>query len=435
MRWGLLLRGLSALILCASLSVAYGGAPEAVVVYSGNLDGELAPCGCSAEGELGGILRQATVIEQFRRESPTAFLISSGGLLSSATPRDRLKSEYILKAIAALGYDAMGIQWQDLAYGTRFLARTSVPWVVSNAAQSSGFSKHRMIRRAGTTMAFFAWLDPEKGQPDAHGHQGAMARDDSRAIIQAARRAKRQGAITVLSTELPLEKVQARLPLRDVDLLLVRAAYEAYGTPRMVGHTLVLQPGSRGTRLARVSLRMNKAGRIADWKQEVIELSPSVPDSPRFLDWYAEYNAKVKEAYLVVAQIKKSQELGQSPYAGAQPCQACHPREFATWSQSAHAEAYERLEKVGKAFDPDCITCHVVGFDKPGGFIDKSSTPKLVGVQCESCHGQSRDHVAARGADPVGNSSWSKGQICGQCHIAPHSPAFALNEYWARIAH
>ena len=83
------------------------------IIYSGNLDGELEPCGCSRDGDLGGIKRRGTIIDELRKTLPQLFLISSGGLIVSRATTDRLTGEYILKGFAALDYDAIGVQWQD----------------------------------------------------------------------------------------------------------------------------------------------------------------------------------------------------------------------------------------------------------------------------------------------------------------------------------
>lgn len=37
--------------------------------------------------------------------------------------------------------------------------------------------------------------------------------------------------------------------------------------------------------------------------------------------------------------------------------------------------------------DANCLPCHTTGYGEPGGFVSVAKTPKLVGIQCEVCHG------------------------------------------------
>ena len=151
--------------------------------------------------------------------------------------------------------------------------------------------------------------------------------------------------------------------------------------------------------------------------------------------WYEEYNARVRDQYEQSVVLRKAREGGESPYAGEQMCQNCHEQEHAIWSKTRHAEAFYTLQDVNKAFDPNCIVCHTVGFDKAGGFIDPDTTPSLMHVQCESCHGAAREHAASGGVKPVAHAAWSNTQICAQCHTQPHSPRFDFDSYWPKIAH
>ena len=203
----------------------------------------------------------------------------------------------------------------------------------------------------------------------------------------------------------------------------------------MVGKTLVLQPGSRGMRLGRVDIELDTHGRIASYHHQIIALPKSVPDDPRLKDWYADYTKHIKENYAHMVALRKAQASGKTPYAGDEPCKYCHQDAFAKWRKSRHAKAFSALEDVNKSFDPNCLQCHTLGFNKPGGYIDMDATPTLTNVQCESCHGAARDHVKSGGIKPVANADWKPVEMCAQCHTQPHSPSFNFDKYWPRIMH
>ncbi len=420
--------------LALSIGVAWAG-DEVTIIYSGNTDGELEPCGCSEEGNLGGILRRATTIDRLRRQHPDLFLVSSGGLLASVSPQDRLTGEYILKGLAQLDYDAFGLQWQDLAYGDDFIQRDGLNWVSSNH-RHEGVAKERLIRRGGQLLAFFSWLDPAGDPALAMGGGGsASVSTETDELAQALKVAQASGALTMLATSLPLAQAQAQLPLDHVDILVIESAYEEYGEPQRLGNMVVLQPGSRGMRLGHLTLQRAADGRIASFRHEVIKMPKSVEDAERLLPWYKEYNAKVKETYLARSALRRSLESGESPYASEEACASCHADEHESWWDTPHAGAYEKLEDVNKAFDPNCVGCHTVGYEQPGGFIDMDTTPQLAGVQCENCHGAAARHVKSGGSEAVANASWPAEQMCAQCHVQKHSPSFSFDRYWPRIKH
>ena len=413
---------------------ASAAADELTLIYSGNLDGELEPCGCSPQGDLGGLLRRATLIDHLRAEVPNLFLISSGGLMSGFAANGRLTNEFILKGFSMLDYDAVGVQWADLTYGAELAALYPLPWVASNW-RGEQFAEQQSLLRGGQQMHFFAWLDPDTAPDKAMQGDHAQAGEDTAALAAALAQSRGEGALTVLSTTLDLKSAERRLPLKDVDVLLIRANYEEYGEPQRRGRSLVLQPGSRGMRLGRVDIQRGADGRIADWHHEVIAMPTTIPDSARLEAWYGEYNSKIKEAYEQSVALRKAQETGQTPFAGEAECKTCHQPAYDKWSASRHAQAFSALEDVNKSFDPSCIQCHTVGFKEAGGFIDIDLTGNLMNVQCESCHGAARAHVASAGAKPVANQGMPGPQMCAQCHTQPHSPAFDFNKYWPRIAH
>ncbi|MBN1848480.1 MAG: cytochrome C554 [Deltaproteobacteria bacterium] len=104
-------------------------------------------------------------------------------------------------------------------------------------------------------------------------------------------------------------------------------------------------------------------------------------------------------------------------YVGYTACGDCHDDVVDGWEKTGHAKAFENLAKQGpeKQSIPECVRCHVVAYEKDGGFIDMELTPELKGVQCESCHGPGRAHVESDGdaSKIVGRPGED---LCRACH-------------------
>jgi peroxiredoxin len=122
--------------------------------------------------------------------------------------------------------------------------------------------------------------------------------------------------------------------------------------------------------------------------------------------------------------------LSQSGYSGNDFCAVCHESEAATFELTQHATALTTLAKHGADGRSECVTCHVVGYGKPGGFAIARPEPALENVGCETCHGRggphlSPDHVVAENYEPA----------CATCHTPEHSLGFQYARFLPRISH
>jgi hypothetical protein len=81
--------------------------------------------------------------------------------------------------------------------------------------------------------------------------------------------------------------------------------------------------------------------------------------------------------------------------------------------------------------DNYCMQCHTTGFGLPGGFVSRTSSPQLVNVGCESCHGPSQAHVEK----PKIRTPFAAADQCIRCHDHENSPEFVYAAYWPRIRH
>lgn len=409
-------------------------AATVTLLYTGNLDGELEPCGCSLQGDLGGLKRHTAVLDDLRAQHPDLVVVGSGGLLKNESIHDRLTGDFILQGVAQQNFDALGVQWTDLAYGAEFIRAAKLPWVASNW-RGEGFASQKLIERGEQRIAFFSWLDPDVPAAVMMHSSALGPGSETAALAQALAQAKKDGALTILSTTFELEQAQRRFPLRHVDVLLVKSAYEVYGKPRKVGSTLVLQPGSRGMRFGLATLTFDAKARVRDFQHRVLEMPASITDAPRMKPWYDAYNEALAKDYQARVEQRKKILSPENPFVGANECQACHETQFKVWTKTRHAHAFATLKRVNKAFDPNCIKCHTVGFEQPGGYLDEATTEHLQNVQCEACHGAARAHVTSGGTQKVTNAEWSRSAMCAQCHTPQHSPAFDVKRYWPKIAH
>jgi hypothetical protein len=142
-------------------------------------------------------------------------------------------------------------------------------------------------------------------------------------------------------------------------------------------------------------------------------------------------------------------------YVGDAKCKMCHMKQHKAWTETAHAKAMAGLTKgdpkkiadiatalkveiKGSADKTDgCVTCHVTGFQLPGGYpqADAAKAAAVSNVTCESCHGPGSLHVAAPMAEKKKFIAKATENMCKQCHTAAVSPKFVFAEYAKRGVH
>ena len=88
---------------------------------------------------------------------------------------------------------------------------------------------------------------------------------------------------------------------------------------------------------------------------------------------------------------KPAPPAGQT-YIGVKECAACHFKQYMAWKKTKHAkESYEILPEKYRA-DGQCVVCHSTGYGAASGYKD-ATTPNLMGVTCEACHGPGSKHA------------------------------------------
>lgn len=138
---------------------------------------------------------------------------------------------------------------------------------------------------------------------------------------------------------------------------------------------------------------------------------------------------------------------GQAFFVGSTQCQTCHSDAWEFWSKTNHSHAFDTLVTRDKDFDPKCVSCHVVGYEKPGGSVvgkvqyevpwrDETLKKDLRHVGCENCHGPGSMHIESvfAGQGPKHITREVTSQTCmGSCHVPEHSPRFNFETYLKQI--
>ena len=407
---------------------------ELLIIYTGNLLAELKPCGCSKEEDQGGIERRMQYLKDTRKEHPHTLLVDTGDHFKEPTRQGKLKAETLLIATEKMQYDAVALGDRDIVYGPKFLKqRNQIPWMASNLIidQFEPIRSKVKVFSNGLKVGILAVADPGL----FYDHVGLKVTDPkqtARKLVTKMRETENPDLI-VLLTHAERQAALNYLDLDGVDVVInghiVTETDVIDLKPVRKNGKIFVQSSSRGQKMGELRVQFDHQGNKS-MKHQLVKLDSSVKFDPEMVKLYEKYNGKVEAMFFETLTAKRNNR-NKSVYAGDTLCKNCHSTEHKVWSDSRHGRAYNTLRKINKAFDPECLVCHVVGFNLAGGFISELDTPALKNVQCEVCHGPGRSHASA----PQKGFGNKAKEACKQCHVKNHSPRFNYAEYWPKIKH
>jgi hypothetical protein len=182
--------------------------------------------------------------------------------------------------------------------------------------------------------------------------------------------------------------------------------------------TLIVQAGEKGQYLGLLEVTMDGTKTS---KNTLVPLGEEIAADPKVKAMISAYNDKVADLY---GGSGESKPATTNVALRLTACEPCHAEQVAKWKTTDHAKAYETLVKKSKQFDPKCLACHTVRFEQPDGFNMKQQQMELVNVQCESCHGSAKEHLADMSKKPSPKPVMA---VCIKCHTADRCPGFDLD--------
>ena len=430
--------GIACVLVMALAGPSYAGSGprNVLLVYSGNTLGELKPCGCAREEDQGGIERRMTYLTEVRSRAGEILLLDTGDNFKEPSVQGKLKAQTLMKSLAAMKYDGIAVGEHDLVYGNRFLQdHAELPWLSGNLKfQGLVFPEVRIKKfNNGIKTAVLTVAEPELFYAGGHADiQIDDPKNQATRLIAGLHRSEKPDLV-VLITHMHRKKALEYLALQGVDVVINGHIQGETDTIDMSvverAGKIFVQPGPRGQKMGEIEVRIGSGGEKT-FEQRMVRLDSSVKFDSEMVKLYEQYNEKVEELFFASLSEKRADNK-KNVFATDAVCKTCHPSQHQVWSESRHGHAYATLRKVHKAFDPECLVCHVTGLDQPGGFISEVDTPELENVQCEVCHGPGAEHAKAPGPGFGGNAAGA----CAKCHVKNHSPNFDYSKYWPKIRH
>jgi hypothetical protein len=372
---------------------ASGQARTLNILYTGGVDGELEPCGCSPKTDFGGLARRAGYIAENRKMLSPYILIDAGNFLDMDTPQGRLRAEAMLKAFGIMKYDAVAFLKTEKGFPYSFF---------------SGLLKKYKIPVISDMPRYKQFISTKRNAFDINVSVNPMN--------------YQKGKLNILLTDKPVSEIKH---VKGWDVIILSSG-EILEEPLRANGTIIVSGYPKGERLGILTLQIDSGGEISGFKHRWQSLGKDIKEDINVRKALKEYDAKV-------AGLLKddSKPLAEGSYLGVSKCGECHQPFVEKWKKTRHAGAFSSLERAGKSGDPECIKCHTVGFGEKGGFYSAKTTPMLTNVQCEACHGPGSEHLLdfSKPMQPVTE------HVCLKCHTKSASPDFNYPVYLEKIKH
>lgn len=442
--------------------------PKLAIVITGRQDGYLEPCGCAGLDRMkGGLSRRHSLFKALRKDGLSLVSLDVGGLCKGFGRQAELKLQTTVEAMRKMGYDAIGIGTTDLKFPTAELVAVAAgingkpSRFISANVGLFGFEaklteQFRIIEAGGMKVGVTSVLG-KQAQKEINNQEIELL-DPQEALAKVLPELKGKCDLLVLLAHASMkESIELAKQFPQFDIVVTAGgAPEPPAKPATVegSKTLIIEVGEKGMDAIVLGIFDNEAQPL---RYQRVPLDSRFESSEDMRLLMAAYQDQVRELGYEGLGIRmvphpRKELLGR--YIGSKKCESCHEESYAVWKKSGHAKAYRTLVELNppRQFDPECLSCHVVGWDTQhhfpyeSGYLSLEKTPQRIDVGCENCHGPGEAHAKAEtGGDAALQKKLqeairltkaaAKQRQCLTCHDLDNSPDFDFDTYWPHIEH
>jgi 2',3'-cyclic-nucleotide 2'-phosphodiesterase (5'-nucleotidase family) len=434
-----------AALLCmpiiVSCSSKLASAGEATLFVTGDTRGYLEPCGCRRD-QAGGLPGRMTLVEQNAKGDK--LLVDVGNLTNGSRSYDLLKLDFLLDGMKRLNYAAinLGRQEAELDRDTlqKIIKDSGAPFVSCNVLERTSqrpiTEPYRIVNIAGVRVGITGVVE----SPEDEVGPGLTVRPAAEALAEVLPQLRAKCDWVVVLAFVPEETQRAIADrFHEVSCILGGDVQQSSSSVTTINRASVFNVTDKGKVLGiltlkregdALSVKSGRAERVADTIKPAAEMTQII----------GKFKDTLRDRNLEFAAEEGMEPIGGAStadlYVGQQACASCHANSHKVSEAAAHMRAYQTLVEKKSEFDPDCLRCHTVGYGVRDGFINLQRTPKLAGIQCESCHGRGADHIKlAQAGKPSRTLRVVTPNSCIRCHDQENSENFKYETYWPKIRH
>ena len=450
-------------------------APVLTLVVTGQQHGYIEPCGCTGlDRQKGGVARRFTLMKQLRDRGWTLMPLDAGNLVRRFGRQAEVKLQQSVKALKLMGYDAVGFGTDDLRLGVgELLAVAAAEDSPEDTLYASGnvvvidpslMLQSKVVEKGGMKVGVTSILDDKAMEVKVGGDLGIEpVVESTRKVLAELNEANPDFKVLMFfGKEEAARELAKAVPGFDLIVVGGGGGEPTYQAELIKGtKTRMILTGNKAMYAGLVGLYDN-----GDLKYARVPLTHEFEDAPEMRQLMREYQEQLKDIGLEGLGLKPIRHSSGEKFVGTEACGKCHTTAYDIWQGTPHAEATDHIVSppaergdVARHFDPECISCHVTGWNPQeyypyvSGYLSLDTTAHLTGNGCENCHGPGASHAAAE-AEGSTVSEDVKLQLresmklplskardkCMECHDLDNSPDFheegAFEDiYWPEVEH
>ncbi|MFM8890659.1 MAG: multiheme c-type cytochrome [Planctomycetia bacterium] len=447
--------------------------PKAVLVFTGELDGYIEPCGCTGkDNQQGGLSRRRTFLAGFASAGWPVVPLDLGGQVKRFGRQSEIKFQSIADGLRTMQYAAVGFGPGDLRLPAEELEAAvaaegdaPTPFVSANVGllglDANITPRFRVVEAGGLRFG----IVPVLGDGEAKQlRNDAVEILPAAAAVEAALAELRKQACDhsiLLAWASPEETrgLAEAFPQFDVVATAGGADEPPAVLPTLPGGARLVELGHKGMFAVAVGFFDGPGPAV---RSQRVPLDARFGEAEDMIRLLATYQGQLESLGLSGLGLAALRHPTGRRFAGSAACAECHKHAFDVWKETPHASALQTLEEQNprRDGDPECLSCHVVGWAPQrfepyeGGFAGRQATPHLGQQGCENCHGPAAAHAAVERGD-VRASGQERDRLrrelamslaspegkqravnnCLECHDLDNSPQFDFDTYWPQVEH